>query len=181
MSNLGIRYVLPYQGTNGLTVTNNQIGLDPSGVGEIGALEINKNGSQSSAAPVGASGSVFAIWNNGLGNFSLEIDDLISMLPILTVDISGNLINGSEVAGGAPKAFITTDILNTFSQILAKAGSVNNSAVQIVSGVGNNDVNIVGTRSAITAAKTAGAVVLDATHYVPIEINGTTYKLLIST
>ena len=43
MSRLGIAFVLPYQGTNGVKVTNNQIGLDPDANGSIGSLQIGKN------------------------------------------------------------------------------------------------------------------------------------------
>lgn len=180
MSNLGIRFVLPYIGSNGLKVTNNLIGLDPSGYGQIGALDVNKNGSQGGLNPAGF-GSLLAVWND-----ITQTDNPVNLIDIPTnkaialIDSSGSYNNGSAI-GSPYEGELVTDLLQTLSQILAYAGSFNNSAIQIIAGIGSPDLNINNIKQAVTGSKTSGAVVLDATHYLPIEVNGITYKILIST
>ena len=70
MSRLGIAFVLPYVGANGIKVVNNEIGLDPNGVGELGALILNSTG------VAGAMGAILSIWPDFInGNNNIDILD----------------------------------------------------------------------------------------------------------
>ena len=83
MSRLGIAFVLPYTGANGIVVNNNVIGLDPSGTAAIGRLILNENQDQAGAnllvINTGAFGSPTAnaallIDNVAAGEFEMSID-----------------------------------------------------------------------------------------------------------
>jgi len=83
MSRLGIAFILPYVGSNGIKVVNNVIEIDPSGTAELGRLSLNVNQDQFGAnlltINTGAGGSptanaAMAVINVPNNNLELGID-----------------------------------------------------------------------------------------------------------
>ena len=86
MSRLGIAFVLPYVGANGIKVVNNEIGLDQNGVGELGALILNKTG------VAGAMGTILSIWNDVIDeNDNIDILNIYGQ-SVQYLDSSGKLV-----------------------------------------------------------------------------------------
>ena len=99
MSRLGIAFVLPYTGANGIVVNNNQIGLDPNGVGKLGALSLNENGFQNNNGNSGGEGGsillVCSSRSEGSGP-NIECFDNDTNLDIAIINIDGDINNGNS-------------------------------------------------------------------------------------
>lgn len=103
MSRLGIAFVLPYVGANGIKVVNNEIGLDPNGVGELGALILNQTG------VAGAMGTILSIWQDVIsGNDSIDI-----------LDTDGNTIQSLDFFGKLVINTIQTVLSNPSAPIIS--------------------------------------------------------------
>jgi len=114
MSRLGIAFVLPYVGSNGIKVVNNEIGLDPNGVGELGALILNRT------SVAGSAGTILSIWQDGVnGNDNIDIlnssgvpQQYLSYLGILVINALQTIKNNSSapvISFDFSEAGITTD------------------------------------------------------------------------
>jgi len=172
MSRLGIGFVLPYQGTNGIKVTNNQIGLDPDGAGQLGSLEINPNLSLTGVVLLklntdnssGGGQAIFELFNNDFEGW------------VLIIDNEGNINNSNNNSGGQ----INCSTLTSQIQIIAFAGSANNPAISILPSIGLDAIEFDQTTAVKFQNEITGAVVPSTTNYIPIVINGVTKKLIIA-
>lgn len=96
MSRLGIAFVLPYTGANGIVVNNNVIGIDANANVDMGSLSLNRNQGQ-----IGK--TLLSIYPSATGlpdaNASLLIDNLATASIELTIDSYGLLENANGDAG----------------------------------------------------------------------------------
>ena len=154
MSRLGIAFVLPYQGTNGIKVTNNQVGLDPDGNGSLGTLELNANKTNDNADNIL---KICSSVNNGTNNTAFFDNDTEAYTGM--VNTEGDITVGID-SGSSYEAQVTADSLQTGDEGISFSS---------------------GGQEVIVGQETAGAVVPDATRYVNLSILGVSYKLIVST
>jgi hypothetical protein len=166
MSSLGIRYALPYTGTNGLKVTGNQIGLDAHSVGHIGALQIGDILDTTETN----NGDKLTIYGQGLDDSQLVI--LNNGGEVFAIGEAGNAVSQSGIFAYGDITTQNNINIENGNLLLLNNNSVG-SKIQFNSGKANEcDLTVL--------PETTGAVVPATTKYIPVTINGVSYKLIIA-
>ena len=166
MSSLGIRFVLPYVGSNGVKITNNSIGLDPNALASLGGLILNEN-----LSLPGAFDYVLKVFSsNGTGINPIGVYDEVSNL-LISTNNDGSIDNTN--AGG-----INTNTLNAIDYVTGQVLVNSNDVLRTVSGIQFNTTG--GGQNVIVKNQQADTVVAALNKCIPIVINGVTYKLIIA-
>jgi len=174
MSSLGIRFALPYKGSNGLKVTNNVIGLDENGLGSIGALVIAANAEDPLAIANTQYGSLIVWSSQDNGIYNTVFRDTFSTDEIMRIEIDGNVDN--TTGGGS----LTSTNLTATSDITSNTGNL------YLRNDGGGQANIhfneqkLNQANLLVLPETTGTVVPATTKYIPVTINGVSYKLIIA-
>jgi hypothetical protein len=181
MSSLGIKFVLPYVGENGLKVTDNKIGLDQNGLGSIGALVIAANAEDPLAICNSQYGSLVVYSSQNYSQVNAVFRDSFSTDPLAVIDKDGNIdnTNSGNINTNELIANLTlTDNISINPNGSLGYGQTNIQKLGATSGLnftGDADGQGIGIKN-----KVNGAVVVDLTRSIPIIVNGVTYKLIIA-
>lgn len=168
MSSLGIRYALPYKGSNGIKVTNNEIGLDPNGLGSIGALIIAENSLDPNAIANTLDGSLQVYSNSDNATFNCRFIDTAGTALDGFIDTLININSGGDTVAN-------NNLISNTGNVYLENTPGNQGQIHFNEGTTALRTNILMNKVA------AGAVAPSATSYIPITINGVNYKLIIAT
>lgn len=155
MSQLGIRFVLPYKGVNGLIVQGNQIGLDPNGEASLGTLMLNANFTKSDNS------FIFKVnCDSSATGTPVRIFDKNQGCDVFVLKSTGDILTGSNLGA------LTSTIFGDFVVL------TNDATIQYLTYNGGASLTEV-------IGEIIAANVVDPTKYFQININGSVYKLAI--
>ena len=194
MSSLGIKFVLPYVGVNGLKVTNNKIGLDENGIGDLGALRLNLLNSFT------GSNNLEIYCSSNIQSNAIAVIDNVDGNNTVTIDNNGGINNGISIGATfdgyvrTDYSYVERDVESVQGDIFTDIGDIKaNGNVEIVTGnllldntptnqgeihFNESNANI----SRFLLNKLVNGVVAPSTaRYIPIVLDGVNYKLIIAT
>jgi len=153
-------------------VTNNQIGLDENGQGSLGTLQLNRNGNNNGGNQNNDILSVYSS-QSGTGNGNITCYDNDTSNQICQVNPSGTVDNSFSPydAGVISEKVLGTELIQSEGGSRVGNGVDNTYGLQFDTPNGANNV-IVNTRL-------VAPVTVDLTKYLPLVIDGVTYKLII--